>query len=239
MAPRSAQYHVALRGAIPVGPLSSNVRHHNQDMPARLDHLVVVAPSLAAGAQFVEQSLGVMPGPGRKHPHMGSHNLLLSLGASVYLEVAAADPEAGPLSRPRWFGLDDLAPTSPPRLAAWVASTDDILSATSLELGHAETMQRDGRTWQMTVTPDGRPPMSGAAPVIIQRSGNVHPAAALADSSLRLRQLRIEHPDPENVRALLLRIGLAQGEVRVVHGARCRLVAEVETPLGLRTLSDA
>jgi hypothetical protein len=169
---------------------------------------------------------------------MGSHNLLLSLGPSVYLEVAAADPEAGPLSRPRWFGLDDLAPSSPSRLAAWVASTDDILSAASPELGHAETMQRDGRTWQMTVTPDGPPPMSGAAPVLIQRPGHMQPAAALADSSLRLRQLRIEHPEPEKVRALLRRIALDPGEVSVVHGVRCKLVAEVETPLGLRTLSS-
>jgi hypothetical protein len=91
----------------------------------------------------------------------------------------------------------------------------------------------------MTVTPDGRPPLSGAAPVLIQRSGNGHPAAALTDAGLRLRQLRIEHPDAEKVRALLLRIGLGEGEVRVVHGTGSRLVAEIETPLGLRTLGDA
>jgi hypothetical protein len=207
-------------------------------MPARLDHLVVIAPSLAAGAQFVARALGVTPGPGRKHPHMGSHNLLLSLGTAVYLEVAATDPEAGPISRPRWFGLDDLTDTSPPRLAAWVAGTDD-LGPGSDDLGRAETMQRAGRTWQMTVMPDGRPPMSGAAPVLIQRSGHVHPAAALAPSGLRFRQLRIEHPDAEKVRALLARIGLAQAEVCVAEGATCKLVAEIETPLGLRTLGDA
>jgi hypothetical protein len=169
---------------------------------------------------------------------MGSHNLLLSLGASVYLEVASVDPEAGPISRPRWFGLDDLTYTSPPRLAAWVASTDN-LSAASAELGHAETMQREGRTWQMTVTADGRPPLSGAAPVLIQRSGSVHPAAALPESGLRLRQLRIECPVAEIVRVLLAQIGLAQAEVCVAHGATYKLVAEIETPLGLRTLGEA
>lgn len=208
-------------------------------MLARLDHLVVVAPSLAAGAQFVTQALGVAPQLGRKHPYMGSHNLLLSLGSLVYLEVAAADPEAEPISRPRWFGLDDLSLTSSPRLAAWVASTDDILSAATSELGNAETMQRDGRTWQMTTTPDGRPPLSGAAPVLIQRSGGAHPAAALRSFGLRLARLRIEHPAAEKVRALLAHIGLAQAEVCVAQGAACRLVAEIETPLGLRTLGDA
>lgn len=217
----------------------SNVRHHKQTMSAQIDHIVIVAPSLAAGSQFVVQSLGVAPGPGRKHPHMGSHNLLLSLGPSVYLEVAAADPEAAPISRRRWFGLDDVTHTSPSRLAAWVASTNQILSAASPEYGHAETMRREGRAWQMTVTLDGSPPLSGAAPVLIQRSGSAHPAAALAESGLRLRRFRIETPDAERLRAFLARIDLAQVEVCVVHGAVCKLIAEIETPLGLRTLGDA
>ena len=60
-------------------------------MLTRLDHLVVVASTLEAGAQFVEQALGVAPSPGRRHPHMGTHNLLLSLGPAAYLEVAAID----------------------------------------------------------------------------------------------------------------------------------------------------
>ena len=207
-------------------------------MPARLDHIVIVAPSLAAGAKFVAQALGVAPAPGRKHPHMGSHNLLLSLGDSVYLEVAATDPEAEPIFRPRWFGLDDLNDMSVPRLAAGVASTDQICAASS-ELGLAETMQRDGRTWQMTVTADGKPPLAGAGPVLIQRSGAVHTAAALPDSGLRLRRLRIECAAPEKVRALLAQIGLFQTEVCIAPGASCKLVAEVETPLGPRTLGDA
>lgn len=208
-------------------------------MTARLDHIVVVAPTLAAGSQLVAHALGVEPGPGRKHAHMGSHNLLLSLGPTVYLEVAATDPEAQPISRPRWFGLDDPAFAVSPRLAAWVASTEHIHSVAGNQLGQIETMQRDGRTWQMTVTPDGIPPLLGAAPVLIQRAGNAHPAAALPKSGLRLRQLRIESPAIEQVNALLARIGLPQAEVRVVPGATSKLIAEIETPLGIRTLGDA
>jgi hypothetical protein len=209
-------------------------------MLTRLDHLVVVASTLEAGAQFVEQALGVAPGPGRRHPHMGTHNLLLSLGPAAYLEVAAIDRQAAPISRPRWFGLDDLAATSAPRLAAWVANTDDILSAASPELGDVETMQREGGTWQMTVTADGSLPVSGAAPVLIQRSGGAHPAAALPESGLRLRALRIFHPAAGEVRALLSKMGLsAQPSVSVAQGTSCGLVAEVDTPLGPRSLGDA
>ena len=211
-----------------------------RDLSIRLDHLVVVAASLEAGSQFVEQALGIAPGPGRRHPHMGTHNLLLSLGPSAYLEVAAIDPQAPPIARPRWFGLDDLAATSAPRLAAWVANTDDILSVASPELGEVETMQREGRTWQMTVTADGRPPLSGAAPVLIQRSGGAHPAAALPESGLRLRALRIYHPAATEVRALLSKMGLStQAGVSVAFGTTCSLVADIDTPFGLRSLGDA
>ena len=211
-----------------------------RDRSIRLDHLVVVAASLEAGARFVEQALGIAPGPGRRHPHMGTHNLLLSLGPSVYLEVAAIDPQAAPIARPRWFGLDDLTATSAPRLAAWVADTNDIQSVASPERGEVETMRREGRTWQMTVTADGRLPLSGAAPVLIQRSGGAHPAAALPESGLRLRALRICHPAATEVRTLLSNMGLStQASVSVAFGSTCSLVADIDTPSGLRSLGDA
>lgn len=115
-------------------------------MPARLDHLVVVAQSLEAGARLVEESLGLRPGPGRKQQHKGTHNLLLSLGSSAYMEVLAIDPEALPVSRPRSFGLGVIAVESEARFAAGVASTDDIHRPTSPELGEVEKMERDGLT---------------------------------------------------------------------------------------------
>jgi Glyoxalase-like domain len=203
---------------------------------SRLDHIVVVAHSLAAGSEWVEKALGVPPGPGRKHPHMGTHNLLLALGASVYLEVVAIDPDAAPIATPRWFGLDNLAP-SPPRLAAWVACTDDIFSSAVPELGRVQTMHREGRSWKMTVTADGSVPLSGAAPLLIQRESKMHPAAVLPESDLRLRELRIRHPAPAAVSALLSRIGLAvPPRVTVTQGANCALVAEIETAHGLRVL---
>src|SRR5580765_6708474 len=98
-------------------------------MTARLDHITVVAPSLEVGSAYVEAALGVPPGPGRTHPGMATHNLLLALGSDVYLEVISPDPGAAPVGRPRWFGLDHVLPGSNARLAAWVASTEDIAQA--------------------------------------------------------------------------------------------------------------
>lgn len=200
---------------------------------------MVVAHSLAAGSAWVEKALGVPPGPGRKHPHMGTHNLLLALGSSVYLEVVAIDPEAGPIATPRWFGLDDPSPRPAARLAAWVASTDDIVCSAVPDLGRVVTMQRESHTWKMTVTADGSLPLSGAAPLLIQRASQTHPAGALPESNLRLRELRIQYPEPAGVSALLARIGLAvHPRVTVTTGASCKLIAEIETARGLRVLGD-
>ena len=207
-------------------------------MPSRLDHIVVVAHTLAAGAEFVEKALGIPPGLGRRHAHMGTHNLLLALGACVYLEVVAVDPDAPPVSRPRWFGLDMLPPVPPARLAAWVADTDDIRAHDSPALGAVETMEREGLTWQMTATADGSLPLAGAAPLLIQRApGIAHPASRLPDVGLRLRRLHIRHPSPADAAALLARIEFsAQPGIDLAQGAACSLSAEIDTPLGVRVL---
>lgn len=206
-------------------------------MAAHLDHICVVAPSLAVGAAYVKDVLGVAAGPGRTHPNMGTHNLLLALGPSAYLEVISIDPQAPPVTRARWFGLNDVLPDAAPRLAAWVASTDDIANATTPELGEVETMQREAHTWQMTVRSDGSVPLGGAAPLLIARAPGANPVAALAQSGLLLRKLRIQHPDPARVLAVLRRIALApEPIVTVAQSDRCSLVAEIQTPFGLRQL---
>ena len=88
-----------------------------------LDHLVITAPSVETGIHYVQQTLGVGMERGGRHPRMGTHNALLRLGDDVYLEVIAVDPGAPPPERPRWFELDR---PGRPRLAGWVARTDDI-----------------------------------------------------------------------------------------------------------------
>ena len=51
----------------------------------QLDHLVVTAPSLEAGAAWVHAQLGLWPHSGGVHERMGTHNLLMRLGETVYL----------------------------------------------------------------------------------------------------------------------------------------------------------
>jgi len=58
---------------------------------SHLDHITLTAPSLAAGVEYVHQTLGVMPQVGGEHPRMGTHNYFLRLGQTVYLEIIAVN----------------------------------------------------------------------------------------------------------------------------------------------------
>jgi hypothetical protein len=209
-------------------------------MPAcALDHLVVAAPSLASGVRFVADALGVEPGPGGAHPRMGTHNRLLHLGEGAFLEVIAVDPAAPHPGRPRWFGLDELAPDAAPRLAAWVARTDDLRAwprAAVAALGAVETMTRGEREWLITIPADGRPPAGGALPALIEWQRPATTAAlALPPSGHALRRLVLRHPAPAGVEAVLGVFGLRQA-VEIQPGGAVSLCAEIDTPHGLRRL---
>ena len=206
---------------------------------AQLDHLVVTAPSLAAGAAWIRDLLGVSPQPGGRHPRMGTHNCLLKLGPMAYLEVIAVDPEAGQPEFPRWFRLDRTR-QDPPRLAAWVARTSDIRAASAASpcYRRVEPMERGALRWEITLTDGGDLPFDGVAPTLIQWRTEPHPATLLAESGCALAGLEGFHAQPEAVLGLLRAIGF-QGEFRVslaTAGQPAGLIARIRTPAGLRTL---
>jgi hypothetical protein len=212
-------------------------------MASVIDHIVVVAPTLTSGAAFARNALGVEPQLGGSHARMGTHNLLLSLGESTYLEVIAIDPEAPKPARARWFALDELSAAASPYLAAWVVRTRDIRAASAAYasvVGQVEQMSRGTFSWEITITPDGSLPMGGAAPALIEWKTKTHPAQMLTPLGCSLLELEIHHPEPPKLNALLESIGL-ESPLRVVQSKRARptLVAHIQTPYGLRELSTA
>ena len=188
-------------------------------MSVALDHLVVVAATLAQGVAWCEATLGVTPGPGGHHALMGTHNRLLKIATAAfpeaYLEIIAIDPEAPPPGRARWFGMDDALLQAGlqdgPRLLHLVARSTMLdmhrwgLITLGLKPGDPVAASRDtpaGRlSWQILVREDGALDCGGALPTLIQWQG-LHPAANMPESGVTLQSLTL-HGVPERARQVL------------------------------------
>ncbi|MFZ5549609.1 MAG: VOC family protein [Pseudomonadota bacterium] len=206
-----------------------------------IDHLAVTAPTLEAGVAFVEAALGVRLQPGGQHPRMGTHNRLLRLGESLYLEVIAPDPGLPRPKRPRWFGLDESPASASPRLATWVARCSDVhaaLASATEDLGEPMPMERAALQWLISIPADGRLCLGGLAPSLIQWQVAQHPAAGLADAGCALVRLEARTPEPWRLEVLLASLGLQTAVVVSTCPAEQapRLVAHIDTPGGRRVL---
>lgn len=203
-------------------------------MQASIDHLVFTAPDLKMGMDKVEKQLGVRPVMGGRHPDFGTHNALLSLGQSTYLEIIAPDPGLAAPERGRLF---EQFYERGPRLTNWVLRVEDIARAREkavqrgLGLGPIQSGQRqkpDGSLLTWKLTDPYALPMEGAIPFLIHWGDTPHPAQSLPGAGALL-ELKIEHPDPEFLKQKL------QGfdtPVHILTGREVRLKAKIKTPDG-------
>ncbi|MEO0917928.1 MAG: VOC family protein [Pseudomonadota bacterium] len=202
------------------------------------DHLVVTARSLEEGAAYVEAVLGVRLSQGGEHPHMGTHNLLLSLGPKEYLEVIAIDPDAAPPPVPRWFDLDRFAEA--PRMTHWVCRTDDLDEAVTQApqgTGTIFELSRGAYSWAMAIPSDGRLPFESAMPALIEwDDASPHPAKELPDMGLRLSRLDVFLPDATRLQEAFPAMSRLN-HVDLRTGPEKRLIATIETPEGTRILA--
>ncbi|CAG2147701.1 hypothetical protein LMG31506_03660 [Cupriavidus yeoncheonensis] len=224
-------------------------------MKLALDHLVIAAQTLDAGTEYVADALGIAPHGGGAHAAMGTHNRVLGLFGGMYLEVIALDPDAPAPQRPRWFGLDSdnvrARLQAGPFLLHWAARVERPADLTRWQaqypgqIAPVIPMQRGDLRWRITVPEDGSLPAwhgeaasagDGLLPSLIQWDVSPHPGASLPRQDLALRRLAGRHPNAE-----LLRQGLAWlgGEALMTleqSDGPPQLVAEIETPQGVRTL---
>lgn len=214
-------------------------------MPTQLDHLVIGASDLAQGVAYVEEQLGVTIPAGGVHQKMGTHNHLMRLGESLFLEVIAINPDLPQPSQPRWFGLDDPHVSATirqqPALLTWVVNCEDIeyvLRQAALPFGRRETVSRGNLEWYFGIPEDGRLLAGGMLPYLMQWQVETHPALQMADPGCRLNDLHIHHPCPDWIASVLNSID-AEDLVRI-HPLQTNrtpyLTAEIDTPAGRRIL---
>lgn len=179
-------------------------------MTLALDHLVIATRTLAEGLDWCEATFGLRPEAGGRHAFMGTHNRVFAIGSAAfpraYAEIIAIDPEApAPTRHARWFDLDDAAlqrtlASDGPQLVHWVARCDDIMATHAAlraagidcgELQAAERMTPQGLLrWRISVRADGRRPLAGAAPALIEW-GDVHPIDSMPDSGVALQAMQV------------------------------------------------
>lgn len=209
---------------------------------AEFDHLVVAAAALEQGCDWLESGLGVRPQPGGKHVAMGTHNAVLRLSPTTYIEVIAIDPAAPAPARPRWFDLDEVRMRATleegPRLVHFAVHTRDIDAlrrAAKIDPGPVHPVARGDLHWRITIPDDGHLPGAGLVPTLIEWPDGPHPAARMPDARLSLAALAGEHPDPAPIRAALAALGLGD-TLKVTYGRHARLAAMIRTPRGVVTL---
>jgi hypothetical protein len=170
---------------------------------------------------------------------------LLELGGATYLEVIGPDPSQPPPDGPRPFGIDSL---TQPALVAWCVRPPRPLEAivldaraAGIELGEVMAMSRrrpDGvlLQWELTL-PQLDGPYGRALPFMIDWGGSVHPTDTL-QSSVRLLELEVVHPDPAALYAAFEIIGLRDGVVTIRQGPEPALRARIAAESGVVTLTS-
>jgi hypothetical protein len=184
-------------------------------MNARLDHVVIGGTDLGLLVAWWKRETGVDPARGGAHEGFGTHNALIGMDATSYVELIAHDRTQPDPSRPRPFGLDQLEPDSV-QLCTLVLAVEDIETATQrvraagLDPGPVNAMRRmraDGieLRWQLAIPPHSA--MAGTLPAMIQWGpGTPHPGSSLGHD-VRVQEIQLGHPAPDNLRAALAAIG--------------------------------
>jgi hypothetical protein len=203
-------------------------------MELPVDHLVYATRDLDRGMEEIERLTGIAPTLGGRHPGRGTRNALVSLGADVYLEIIAPDPDQPPPPGGRWVGVDRVNTS---RLTTWAAKSHDLeelrrrAAEQGVQLGEIQSGSRQRAhgvmlAWRLT---DPEPLVAeGVVPFYIDWGSSPHPARSAAQGA-SLVSFHVEHHDATGVQRMLRALRL---DVAVVPANRAALVAVIDSPRG-------
>lgn len=197
-----------------------------------VDHIVIGAPSLTEGIEYVGDLLRVDPQIGGRHLTKGTCNALVNLGNRCYLEILAPDLENREYKGPRWMGIDTV---TQPTIIRWALSSKDLHKDLSLLSGYKQQLSQSEQgsrftssgnklTWQMSIP--AMSPLVELAPFLTDWSGSkVHPCDNLP-KVCQLKEVTFDSTEPDKIQPLFDQLGLNikvyQGENRIrlkVEGA--------------------
>ena len=205
------------------------------------DHIICFVPNLEEAYDFFEETWGVRPQFGGQHPNRGSHNALLSLGETCYLEIIAPDPTQPTPAEPRSFGMDQL---SKPKLVTWAVTSTAIDRSVQYAKDHGydpgkvydgARARGDGSMmhWKLTRRPEavlGTNPLGDwLVPFLIDWGQTTHPAQN-NPKGCTLVEVKAFHPDPVRVQKLM---NAMQVVCAISYGETPQLTAVIQTPNGL------
>jgi len=210
----------------------------------RFDHIAIGSETLSQGAGYVSACTGLTVPVGGEHPLMGTHNLVMSTGTDTFFEVIAINPAAPKPAHSRWFGLD-VNQFMTPRPHAWILNSDDldadleIAKSLGIDLGHPLTITRGDMTWRFAVRSDGRIPLQGTAPMIMEWPLKTqHPANRMTDFGARIKTVNLDTPHASNLNKLLNRIGADNIPVKITDSVDPKLAVTLTLKNGRDVVLD-
>lgn len=196
-----------------------------------LDHILYAVPNLQKGIEDFEKLTGVRPAYGGKHPTLGTHNALVSLGEEVYLELIAPDPNQNTPFEHIPFGIGKI---TAPKIITWAVRSANINAlGAKIQLAEIEDggrIQEDGTNLQWkTARITEFAENSGIVPFVIQWVNTPHPAST-APGGCALLQFSAEHPSPSKFAKLLSEISFP---FTIVESPSVQLKVKIHSPKGV------
>jgi hypothetical protein len=199
---------------------------------AHVDHIILGARDLDEGIRRFEERTGVRPKVGGEHPVGGTRNALVSLGASLYLEILAPQvtaPDTGIAAELRQRA--DLTPYG------WAVFVPDVESARQ-RLGDAgfglsdvspgSRVRPDGTLLEWNAFEIEKPAIAGLPFFIRWGDGTTHPSQD-SPGGCRLERLRAVTPDVDGLRRVFAALAL---DVTAEKGAKGGLDIVLRCPKG-------
>jgi hypothetical protein len=189
---------------------------------AQIDHILLGIDDLDRGVQAFEESTGVKPVYGGKHPG-GTHNALVSLGDGTYLEIIAVQKGVKPPDD--FAGLAQLHMLTP---VGWAVSSKDSsqlrsqldaagMAVTDPTPGSRTTPAGKTLSWQSFGLKDN---FAEAPFFIVWSAQTAHPSTT-SPSGCKLQQWHIAGPHEKNLeqlrRALDLRVDVKDAKATAMR----------------------